>query len=342
MSKKQNIQLHGTSISPGMASGRAFVYHDVLEEHVRHGEIQPHRTDDEFARLEEALAETARDLAQAAERVENEVSLALADIFRAHREILEEPRLREELQQKVHDELASAEKAVSAVLMQWEQQIQSVEGDAFPQRGEDISDLRRRVLKALRGVQAHGLEAMPEGSVLVTHRLLPSDAAFFSQRRPAAVVVESGSPGSHCALLSREMGIPGVVQLPGVVEKISGEPLILVDGLQGRVIIDPDEPGRREFKRAREKYNATLIKASRESHQPAVTTDGVEIPVMANIGSRADSKRAAQNGADGVGLYRTEMLFTEMCPRVWGIQDCFTIAFRTLHSVRTDGFARPI
>jgi phosphoenolpyruvate-protein kinase (PTS system EI component) len=151
---------------------------------------------------------------------------------------------------------------------------------------------------------------MPEGSVLVAHRLLPSDAVFFTTRRPAAVIVESGSPASHCALMGREMGIPGVVQLPGIVDRVTEESLILVDGLRGHVVVEPDKKARRTFERERAQYTATLEEARTHSHDPAVTRDGIEIPVMANIGSLEDAKLAVSRGADGVGLYRTEMLFT--------------------------------
>jgi len=106
------------------------------------------------------------------------------------------------------------------------------------------------------------------------------------------------------------MGIPGVVQMPGIVEKVSEHQLILVDGLRGHVVVDPAGDTRVRFETEMKEHQATLVEAKKHSHQPAITTDGVGIPVMANVGNRQDAELAAENGADGIGLYRTEILST--------------------------------
>jgi len=150
---------------------------------------------------------------------------------------------------------------------------------------------------------------MPEGSVLVAPELLPSDAVFFASRGAAAIVVEFGGAGSHCALLTRQIGIPGVSNVVRATEKISAGDTVLVDGFRQAVVVEPDEDTQQRVESQIKEHRLRAAKAKARCREPAVTPDGVRVPVMANIAKRADVQVAAENGADGVGLYRLEALF---------------------------------
>jgi phosphoenolpyruvate-protein phosphotransferase len=250
-----------------------------------------------------------QDLSVSAERVEEELEATMADIFRAHQEILRDVSLANEIRAEVEREFVNAEHALQRVFGRWEGKFRAMEDDTFKQRGDDMVDLGRRLLRSLTGVHAHSLEKMPEGSILIASRLLPSDTTFFSRRSAAGIIVEFGGPGSHCALLTRQMGIPGVAQVSRLMERVATGDVVLLDGLRGTVTIKPHEPSRIFFEKRMAEYKATAGKALKHSHEPAVTRDGVTIPVMANMGNRHDAEMAVENGADGAGLFRIEVLF---------------------------------
>jgi phosphoenolpyruvate-protein phosphotransferase len=184
-----------------------------------------------------------------------------------------------------------------------------MENETFRQRGDDVADLARRLLRVLTGVRTHSLEGLPRGTILVARRLLPSEITISARRSAAGIVVEFGGPGSHCALLTREMGIPGVCQVPQATQAIATGDFLLLDGVEGAVTVSPDRPARQRFKKRMEDYQERANRARRHRHQPSDTIDGVHVPVMANVGNRKDAELAADNGADGIGLYRTEVLF---------------------------------
>lgn len=301
--------LSGISISPGLAMGTAFVFRDILEGEPRGPAIAVAAVEQEHARIARAMEDVLRELKLSATRIEEELGTAMADIFRAHEEMLQDVTLAAEIRTEVEKELLSAEHALQRVLGRWERKFRSMESDVLKRRGDDVVDLGRRLLRSLAGVHAHSLETMPKESILVARRLLPSDTTFFSCRSAAGVVVETGGPGSHCALLTRQMGIPGVVQVPHALERIATGDVVLLDALRGTVTVAPDEASQARFRTRMLAYRQTAAKALSRCHEPAVTRDGLTIPVMANIGNRLDAEMAVQNGADGVGLFRIEVFF---------------------------------
>ncbi|MEZ5278713.1 MAG: phosphoenolpyruvate--protein phosphotransferase [Opitutaceae bacterium] len=309
MSIGTNEVLSGISISPGLAAGRAFVFEDILERDLLDCEIGADEVDKECMRCERAIAKVLVDLSLSADRVEQELEAGVGDIFRAHEEMLRDLALIGEIRAEIEKGLVKSECALKRVLGRWERKFRTMGNDLLEQRGDDIADLARRLLRSLAGLQSHSLERMPKGSILVARKLLPSDTVFFSRRSVRGVVVERGGPGSHCALLTRQLGIPGVSRVTGLLDRVATGDLLLLDGLRGTVTIRPDQPGLTEFRSRKGRYYSGERAAKKLSNLPAVTRDGVAVPVMANIGNRHDAETAAGNGADGIGLFRIEIFF---------------------------------
>lgn len=307
--EEKNVFLSGIGLSPGLAMGEAYLYEDILERDFEAAKIEPGQVEEECRRLGSAMDRVRDELSSAEQQVHREVGPSLAEVFRAHRQMLQDPALAEELREEVKEHHLPAEQALQRVFGRWEQRFREMESETFQARDADVADLARRILKVLLDIESHALEDMPEGSILVAKRLLPSDAVFFSLASPAGFVVEVGSPGSHCALLTRELGIPGVAQVPGVWERVSQGQTVMVDGIHGTVVVSPDGHTRARFGRQQKSYEATRQKARERCHEPAVTKGGLEVPVLANLGTRHDARLAAEYGADGVGLYRTEILY---------------------------------
>jgi len=309
MKKEQNIILPGLAVSPGLAMGKAFLYRDISEREYKVYTIRTHQVADEYARIEQAVEEVIGDLALNAAGIEREFDKELAAIFQAQQEMLKGASLKKEFREKLKRELVNAEHVIHCVFQELEQRFLGMTDAVQQRRSFDMIDLSRRLLRAIIGVRRHSLESIPEGSVLIAKRLLPSDTVFLSRRSTVAVVVESGGPGSHCALLTRGMGIPTVGQIADLMDKIPPGHTVLVDGLRGHVTVDPDEASLSLFQKEIEHYKAGIKKARRHCHEPAHSLDGVLIPVTANIGCREDAELAAENGADGIGLYRVETFF---------------------------------
>jgi phosphoenolpyruvate-protein kinase (PTS system EI component) len=305
----QNMLLSGSRISPGMAIGRAFIYRDVLLRDYALYDIEEHQIAEEHQRIEHALEEVRQDLQRSANRVEQELNPELAEIFRAQALILSDVSLLEDILEELQQELANAEYVMQRVLRRWERKFRAMEDTLLRQRAEDMADLNRRLLRALQGIHAHTLEDLPENSVLVAKRLLPSDTVFLSRQSTVAVVVEYGGPGSHAALLTRALGIPAVGQISDLFQHIQPEETLLIDGSQGTVLVSPDAETLASFTRRMSHYQGQIAEAKVHCHEPAHTLDGVHIEVMANITCREDAEQALENGADGIGLYRIESFY---------------------------------
>jgi phosphoenolpyruvate-protein phosphotransferase len=299
----------GRGIAPGLAMGPAWVVSDPLQRDGPPTSIGADDVEKELTRLRHSFDETLAELNQHARRIEGEFDAALAGIFRAHGEMLRSLFASGELERELRESLLTAEAVVARVLRRWYRKIEAVENQALRQRADDVLDLGRNVIRRLRGEEGAGFDSAPEGSVLVTRHLLPSDLVRMSRSRVAAVVVEALGQGSHAALLAREKGIPTVAGFPGVLAQVAGGPELLVDGFRGTLVVAPQVATRKEFQERVAQWRAALVRCQADCHQPARTVDGRRIEVEANVGIADDMVLALNNGADGIGLLRVEQLY---------------------------------
>src|SRR5947209_3687366 len=205
--------------------------------------------------------------------------------------------------------LLTAETAVRRVFSRWYQKFESLPDQTFRERADDVLDLARNIIRRLSGALDSDLSSIPEHSVLVVERLLPSDVVRLPKANVRAVVVESLGQGSHASLLVREKGIPTITELPGILARLSNGTELLVDGYRGVLVITPRPATRVEFQERMEKWQATLVRCKGACREPARSLDGQLVRVEANIGVRDDVELALDNGADGVGLLRIEQLY---------------------------------
>ena len=308
-SSRTELSLKGTRISPGLASGTVWVAGDILDCSAEMHRIEPHQVDAEMERVRRAFVQVEAELEESARRVSEQIDPSLAEIFRAHRLMLESLLSSNEFEEELRRSLTSAAEAVKRVFRRWEAKFAAIPDETLRQRADDILDLARRVLRQLEGADTFGLAAMPAGSVLVTQRLLPSDVVGLSPRNVQAIVVESLGQGSHAALLTREKGIPTLAGLPGLLSQIRRGDEALVDAFREALIISPNPNTRRDFDHRLEEYRASLLTCKWQCHRPAITRDGQKISVEANLAAHASAEAVVENGADGVGLFRIEQLY---------------------------------
>jgi phosphotransferase system enzyme I (PtsI) len=320
--------LFGCSLAPGLAVGNAIIYQGELRYDLEHIEIKRRDVGDEYARVEAARIDVLKDLDETARRVESDLNNEHADIFRAQGDILRDAFFMQEIKNKLERELVGAAETVRHVLARLERHFADAEDPVLQQRAEDIADIARRLLDTLVDApQRPTLAELPKGSVMVAERLLPSDTVMLSRQSTAAVVIEHGGPLSHAALLTREMGIPAVGQIPQLLDLVSPGSVLLVDGSVGKVVVGPDHSQIQSFESRVHGYQRLMVQVHQHRHELARTQDGVLIHVWANIGTREDAMLAADSGAEGIGLYRIENLYLprEMPPTedelLEGLQD---------------------
>jgi phosphoenolpyruvate-protein phosphotransferase len=308
-SSRTELILRGTRISPGLGSGAVWVAGEILDCSAETHRIEPKQADAEMERVRRAFVQVEAELEESARRVSEQIDPSLAEIFRAHRLMLESLLSSNEFERELRGSLTNAAEAVKRVFRNWEAKFAAIQDGTLRERADDILDLARRVLRQLEGADAFGLAAMPAGSVLVTQRLLPSDVIALSPKDVKAIVVESLGQGSHAALIAREKGIPTLTGLPGLLSQIRSGDEALVDAFREALIISPSPNTRRDFDHRLEAYRASLLTCKGECRKPAITRDGQKISVEANLAAHASIDTVIENGADGVGLFRIEELY---------------------------------
>jgi phosphotransferase system enzyme I (PtsI) len=164
---RQNVRLKGTSISPGLAIGRAFVYQDILRRDHEQYNIERHQVDEEYEEIMRAIQQVEEELEYSAARIEKELKGELGDIFRAQCVLLRDPSLTQEMRKELEEELVNAEQVVKEVFRRWERRFREQSSTFIGQRADDVRDLGRRLLRTLQGIHANLLENVPEGSAII-------------------------------------------------------------------------------------------------------------------------------------------------------------------------------
>jgi len=307
--KGTNLIIRGVPISPGLAEGIIHVHRVPLGPIDAPEHINQHEVDEEVSRLDAATSRTSNDLFALVARVEKEIDSRLATVFEAHKIMLHDSSLQEELKREISENLLSASAAVKTVLLRWEKKFLLMESQVFRSRGDDIREISIRLSNALAGITLHALDEIPRGCVLAIPRLLPSDTVFLADRSTSAVLLEYGSKGSHAALFAREMGLPCISGLHGLLTAVSDGASALVDADIGTVTIHPRKGQKAVFREKSRDRKRTYHLQLEHAQNPAVTKDGVRISVLSNVGCSDDTERAMLNGAEGIGLYRVEQIY---------------------------------
>ena len=298
--------INGVKASAGIAIGRALLLGSSAFQ-IPTEEIGD--TAGELDRLQTALDQAKADLREICARVAVEMGEEQADIFRAHLLVLEDPEMIGMVQQKIADERANAERAMHEVAQDFIRLFEQMENEYMKERAADIRDVSNRVLSHLLGRPFLSLGELSEEVIIVAHDLTPSDTAQLDRRYVKGFVTDIGGRTSHSAIMARTLEIPAVVGTQQATSLIQASATVIVDGDEGVVICDPNEE---ELAWYRKKLaEQTRSKARLESliRQPSVTRDGHRVELAVNIGSPADLPSALANGAEGVGLFRTEFLY---------------------------------
>ena len=298
-------QLQGTSASRGIAIGA--VYHlgnplDLASLDYVPGES----AESEERDLMNAVVEARRELDGVREDLGDRFGPDFPAILNAQVQILEDKGLLAKLRKEVR-ETASAFEALRNVLAGYRETFSRIEDPYFRDRILDVEDVGRRVMEQLMGEREH-VQPLSRGAIVVTDNILPSHFARLEIEKVGAIVSEHGGPTSHGAIFARTLEIPAVTGVPGILQATRVGETAIVDGAEGLVHLAPEERLVEEYRRARQRYEIAIDHLDALRDRPAETADGRRIALTANCGLVSDLRLVNRHGAEGVGLFRTEML----------------------------------
>jgi phosphotransferase system enzyme I (PtsI) len=305
-----SFTLHGIGVSPGIAIGPAhLVSHATLE--VAHYVIAPEQIGAEQARLSAALASTRAELAEVRDALPASAAPEFAAFVDVHQMILADATLSEAPLRLIAAQKCNAEWALKMQLDELLEQFDAIDDAYLRERKQDVLQVVERVMKALTGTPGYTPRAAGPGeqSLLVAHDLSPADIVSFKRHRFAGFLTDVGGATSHTAIVARSLGIPALVALHRARALIREDDLLIVDGEQGVVIVNPDPSALAEYRLKQEALQLERAKLQRLRPMRASTLDRVEVELHANIEGPDDLDQVRDSGATGIGLYRTEFLF---------------------------------
>lgn len=300
--------LQGIAVSPGIAIGEALVIDNegfvIPRSLLARSEI-----DSELARLDAVIKTVAAEIDRDSKAAAKTIGGQYGAIFSAHRELLQDPKLRAELETMVRERRCTPTFAVSTLLRRYARMFQEMDNVYMAERAHDLLDIEQRLMEHLLGKQRRGLDDIATPVVVLAHGLTPSQTARMDREKVLGFVTESGGEGGHTAILARGLEIPAVVGAGGFLAGVACGDTVIVDGHQGVVILKPDADSLARYHDEVQRRRVRNEALNELSDLPAESRDGVRIQLLANIEFPYEVQTCLDRGADGVGLYRTEFLY---------------------------------
>ncbi|WP_432579501.1 phosphoenolpyruvate--protein phosphotransferase [Staphylococcus aureus] len=263
----------------------------------------------EVAKFNSAIEASKVELTKIRNNAEVQLGADKAAIFDAHLLVLDDPELIQPIQDKIKNENANAATALTDVTTQFVTIFESMDNEYMKERAADIRDVSKRVLSHILGVELPNPSMIDESVVIVGNDLTPSDTAQLNNEFVQGFATNIGGRTSHSAIMSRSLEIPAIVGTKSITQEVKQGDMIIVDGLNGDVIVNPTEDELIAYQDKRERYFADKKELQKLRDADTVTVDGVHAELAANIGTPNDLPGVIENGAQGIGLYRTEFLY---------------------------------
>ena len=301
----------GIGVAPGVVRGRVVILDPDHTERPPRRRVEALNQPAELERLQDALAETRRQISDIQATVRNSIDSSDAAIFDAHLLVIEDQTLLDEVKRFIEEESVNVEFAFHEVSEKYVQALDAVEDEFLRERAADIRDVTARVLANLTGRTEQDLSHLTEPFILVRHDLSPSQTAQLNRDLVQGFATDVGGKTSHTAIMAGSLRIPAVVGLKNACENLATGDYVLLDGFNGVVVVNPTDQTLFEYGQLEKEQEDIQAKLSEIRDSPAITLDGHEIMLSANVEQIGDTVAVLECGAKGVGLFRTEYLFLE-------------------------------
>lgn len=314
----------GTGVSPGIAIGRALILEKDVGS-VYRVPIKEADVDNEIRRLHSALSTTKEALGELKAKVARSIGDEYASIFDAHLMIVGDPGFGDQIEARIAEERINAEWALQLVKEELEARFESFDDEYLRDRGEDIRDVSDSVLKNLLGIAHHDLSEIDHDVIILADDLTPSDTIHFNRRPIVGFATAAGGRTSHTSIIAKSLFMPAVIGVPRVTEVIDNEELVIVDGYEGTIVVNPTPALVEEYRSKVTRHAEYERKLLENRDLDTVTRDGVGVRLQANIELIQEVDDAIRFGARGVGLYRSEFLYISKSPSLPNEDEHFEI-----------------
>ncbi|OPJ57983.1 phosphoenolpyruvate--protein phosphotransferase [Clostridium oryzae] len=300
--------LKGTSASPGVAMGNVLV---VKKQQIEIAKKLIQDIEAEKKRLSDAVEKSKIQLNDVKEKALGSMESDKAQIFEAHLMVLEDPELIDASMKKIEAEKINAEYAIDSIENMYLAIFADMEDEYMKERAADIKDVCSRIKMNILGIESTDLSALDKEVIIVAHDLTPSDTATMGREKVLGFLTDVGGRTSHSAIMARTLQIPAVVGLKDITSRINDNDYIIFNGETGEVIINPSSEEIEKYKKLKSDYEQNIKALGSFIDRETMTTDGRKVEIAANIGTPKDVTAVLKNGAEGVGLYRTEFLYMD-------------------------------
>ncbi len=301
-SKDKSCSLGGTAVSPGFSHGKVYILDRFSDKVIKVAKVGS--VADELHKFRIALEKVTIQTIYMEKRVSELLSEDDASIFHTHLMILEDRGFLNKINDLI-EQGSGATRAVHEVVQGYIEVFSAMEDPYLRERSADMEDIGRRIIDVLEGNENNGVK-LKEKRVIVAEDIFPSDMAMLDHDKILGIATEKGNIYSHAAIMAKSLGIPAVVGVKGLLHAANVKDQVIVDGTSGHIYLNPKKQVRDEYLRLEKEYTTRLKELEPLRDLPAVTSDGTRILLRANIGLLSDVRTATANGAEGVGLYRTE------------------------------------
>jgi len=297
--------MQAVPVSEGIALGPLYRYQPPLPPIP---DYKPENPDPEWTRLQRALDNTRQSIKERRQRLIPRLGEAESAIFDAHLLIIEDPDLLDQVHEHIYQKHQNASAAWNCSIASVAESYRSLDDPYLKQRAADVTDVGNQVLFALAEKSAAKIE-LSEPVILFAEEITPTETAQLDMRQILGLITVGGGPTSHSAILARALGIPALSGIDVALEKVPDNTPVVLDGFKGFLWIDPDPETRSTLQKRRDEWLNQRKKLQESSLAPATMRDGRHIEVAANAGNLLDARSAIENGAEGIGLLRTEFLY---------------------------------
>ncbi|MFH1958652.1 MAG: phosphoenolpyruvate--protein phosphotransferase [bacterium] len=316
ISKNKRLEISGMAISLGIAIGKAYILKQIELDAVAGNKFPLEDIIEEQKRLEKAVSETKSQLIKIQRQIASKTDHDIGNIFNSHISFLEDKYFMKEIVDILHKEEVNVEYVIANQIKQLKNKFSSMEHEMPRERFVDIQDVYYRLLRNLleiEHVRTNPLKRLDEPVIIVAEKLIPSDIALFEPDKILGIIIEEGSRTSHVSIISRSLGVPSIIKLPGISTIVSRKNTIIIDAFNNKVIINPAIDEIKYYHKKREEQEAVKkLKLQSPQKYDCKTKDAVRIRLDANVSSVREAKLAFSNGASSIGLLRTEFFYMSL------------------------------
>jgi phosphoenolpyruvate-protein phosphotransferase (PTS system enzyme I) len=307
--KQEELIINGTILSPGIAIGQAFFYHDILTRDLSSYSITVKDVPYELKRITNAFAEVRKELYELERTVSQNINSKDGSIFKVQRLMMEDEQFVNSFETEMRNELINAEQVAKNVFRRQIDRLDETSSEVTRAKSDDLRDILRKVLRSLVGIETSILRKLPYNAIIVARRLLPSDTVKLDYRNVEGIVVQEGSVHAHSALLARSLGIPAICT-NGIPVKAAGlGDNVIIDGYSERAIFNPCQETVQNHHEKKMESTLEIKKRITTITGQVKTLRGRTIQVLANASTFEEVNSALKFGCDGIGLFRTETLY---------------------------------